>query len=87
MSIDISSEQASDFHRDGAVLLKGVLERSWLDLLKTGIQEALDSPDGMSAGVDMPLRIDQFPASRSPALQRLLNESPIAGIVGEVRFV
>jgi ectoine hydroxylase-related dioxygenase (phytanoyl-CoA dioxygenase family) len=80
----ISKDNIEAFHRDGAVLLKGVLEPTWLALLEAGIQEALDNPDGMSAGVDMPLRIDQFPASRSPTLQRLMDESPIASIVGEV---
>ena len=32
----------------------------------------------------MPLRIDQFPASHSPMLAKLMSESPIAEIVGSV---
>jgi ectoine hydroxylase-related dioxygenase (phytanoyl-CoA dioxygenase family) len=38
----------------------------------------------MSAGVSMPLRIDQFPASHSPKLKQLLDNSPIAEIVGSM---
>jgi ectoine hydroxylase-related dioxygenase (phytanoyl-CoA dioxygenase family) len=36
----------------------------------------------MSAGVSLPLRIDQFPASHSPRLQELIDASPIAEVVG-----
>ncbi|MDG1305411.1 MAG: phytanoyl-CoA dioxygenase family protein, partial [Pseudomonadales bacterium] len=35
-------------------------------------------------GVSMPLRIDQFPASHSPKLKQLLDNSPIAEIVGSM---
>ena len=78
----ISEEEIADFHRDGAVLLKGVLPDQWNEVLEAGLEYAHAHPDGMSAGVDMPLRIDQFPASHSDDLRRLLRESPIAGIVG-----
>jgi ectoine hydroxylase-related dioxygenase (phytanoyl-CoA dioxygenase family) len=80
----ISPEQITDFHRDGAVLLKGLLSDQWQDVLTDGVEQAHDRPDGMSAGVDMALRIDQFPATRSEQLQRLLDESPIADIVAAV---
>jgi ectoine hydroxylase-related dioxygenase (phytanoyl-CoA dioxygenase family) len=43
---------------------------------------ANDHPDGMSAGVSMALRIDQFPAARSPKLKDLVEQSPIAEVVG-----
>lgn len=78
----ITTDEVEDFHRDGAVLLKGVLGEDWISVLEEGLEYANRHPDGMSAGVDMPLRIDQFPASHSPALNRLVNESPIAEIVG-----
>ena len=53
-------------------------------MLREGVEYTQAHPDGMSAGVDMPLRIDQFPAMHSPALKRLLDDSPIAEIVGSV---
>jgi len=80
----ICQEDIETFHRDGAVLLKGLLDLSWVDTLARGLEFIHDHPDGMSAGVNMPLRIDQFPASHSPDLQHLLDHSPIASIVGSV---
>ena len=81
---EIGGEELAGFHRDGAVLLKGMLGVEWLKLLEEGLEYAEAHPDGMSAGVSMPLRIDQFPASYSPALKKLMDESPIAQIVGSV---
>ncbi len=80
----ISSEQIAQFHRDGAILLKGQLNDHWQNVLTAGVEEANNSPDGMSAGIDMALRIDQFPTTRSESLQALIEQSPIAEIVGTV---
>lgn len=80
----IEDEEIAAFNRDGAVLLKNVLDQDWLPVLSEGLEYANDHPDGMSAGVAQPLRIDQFPASHSPALQQMLDHSPIAEIVGRV---
>ena len=80
----VSETEIAAFNRDGAVLLKGVLAQQWTDLLAEGLEYAHDHPDGMSAGVSLPLRIDQFPAAHSPKLQELLDHSPIAEIVGSV---
>jgi ectoine hydroxylase-related dioxygenase (phytanoyl-CoA dioxygenase family) len=81
---EIGREELAGFHRDGAVLLKEMLGMEWLKLLEEGLEYAETHPDGMSAGVSMPLRIDQFPASYSPALKKLMDESPIAQIVSSV---
>jgi ectoine hydroxylase-related dioxygenase (phytanoyl-CoA dioxygenase family) len=72
------------FHRDGAVLLKQVLAASWLEMLEEGIEQACATPDATSTGVGDPLRIDQFPADQVPALQQLIERSPLAAIVGTV---
>ena len=80
----ISATDRDNFHRDGAVLLKGVLADEWLALFESGIEYAEANPDGMSFGVDLPLRIDQFPASQSQDLARAMRESPVAAIVGSV---
>ncbi|HIG43877.1 MAG: phytanoyl-CoA dioxygenase family protein [bacterium] len=81
---NISDMEIASFHRDGAVLLKAILAKSWTDILATGLEYTQEHPDGMSAGVSMPLRIDQFPASHCPELKLLMDESPIAEIVGSV---
>ena len=80
----ITDEEITAFDRDGAVLLKGVMGDEWIGLLTDGIEYAQAHPDGMSAGVGLPLRIDQFPASHSPQLKKLMDDSPIAGIVGSI---
>ncbi|MBT3734894.1 MAG: hypothetical protein HOG25_09590, partial [Gammaproteobacteria bacterium] len=83
-SATITSSQIADFNRDGAILLSNVLEDRWVQMLAQGLEFANAHPDGMSAGVSMPLRIDQFPASHSPKLKQLLDNSPIAEIVGSM---
>ena len=83
-SATITSSQIADFNRDGAILLSNVLEDRWVQMLAQGLEFANAHPDGMSAGVSMPLRIDQFPASHSPKLKQLLDNSPIAEIVGSI---
>ncbi len=84
---EVTQNERKNFHRDGAVHLKGVLGSEWNDILEEGLEYSQSNPDGMSAGVDMPLRIDQFPASHSPMLAKLMAESPVAEIVGSVMQV
>ena len=83
----VTAEEITAFNRDGAVLIKQVLEPRWVEMLAEGLEYANDHPDGMSAGVSMPLRIDQFPAASSPKLQEFMDHSPIAEIVGTVLAV
>lgn len=74
----------ADFHRDGAVLIKDALTADWMVVLEEGLEYANDHPDGMSAGVSMALRIDQWPSRQSPKLQQLLDDSPMAQVVGSM---
>ncbi|MGA1757832.1 MAG: phytanoyl-CoA dioxygenase family protein [Pseudomonadales bacterium] len=83
-ALNISVDDIEAFHRDGAVLIKNVLSKDWLDLLERGIEYIQHHPDGMSAGVGMPLRIYQFPASHSADLDQVMKASPISEIVGRV---
>ena len=59
-SATLTSSQIADFNRDGAILLHNVLDDRWVQVLAEGLEFANAHPDGMSAGVSMPLRIDQF---------------------------
>jgi ectoine hydroxylase-related dioxygenase (phytanoyl-CoA dioxygenase family) len=76
--------EAETLHRDGAVLLRELMPKHWLDLLAEGLEEAWSHPTGMSMGVDMALRIDQFPSMHVSALRRFIDESPVSEIVGRV---
>lgn len=80
----VIDEEITAFHRDGAVLLKDRLGPEWVAVLLEGLEFAQTHPDGMSAGVGMALRIDQWPAGRSPKLKHLLEASPLSEIVGTV---
>lgn len=77
----VTPEESHAFHRDGAVLIKEVLAPEWLDLLREGLDFAIAEPDVLSTSLGT-LRVDQFPAARSPALRRIVDESPVAEIVG-----
>ena len=77
----ITQEEIDAFHRDGAVLIQGVLSKEWIELLAEGLDEAFYNPGGMTEEVPG-LQIDQFPASRSARLQQIVEESAIAEIVG-----
>ena len=77
-------QQAAVFQRDGAVLLKGALDANWLRDLEEGLQQAYASPDGRSAGVGEPLRIDHFPSDQIPELRQFIESSPVAEIVGRI---
>lgn len=81
---EVTKEEIENFHRDGAVMLKGIMGKDWTAVLEEGLEYAKNHPDGMSAGVAQPLRIDQWPATHSPKLKQILDESPIASIVGSV---
>ncbi len=78
-----TTDEIATFHRDGAVHLNGVLGSEWVELVAEGTDAARDTPDGMSQDM-VTMRIDQFPAAKSPALARFIDESPIAEIVGRV---
>ncbi len=80
----VTEEERRNFHRDGAVQLKKILPSEWTTVLQEGLEYTRNHPDGMSAGIDMGLRIDQFPASHSPMLAKFVHDSPIAQIVGSV---
>ena len=83
----ISSEQNASFHRDGAVLLKGVLDSEWVEVLAQGLDECYEKPDGMSSALvssESELRIDQFPAARSKKLKKFICDSPLPSLVGMI---
>lgn len=79
---EIEPDEIAAFHRDGAVLLESILPDEWVRILEEGLEEAIASPTPLSSGVGTDLRTDQFPASHSKGLARIIDESPIAQIVG-----
>ncbi len=78
----ITDDESRVFHRDGALLLKAILPEEWVRVLEDGIEDAIAHPTPLSSGVGTDLRTDQFPASHAKDLARVVNESPVAEIVG-----
>jgi len=78
---EVTAEESRAFHRDGAVLVKGVLPKEWVELLAKGLDLAIAEPDTLSESLGT-LRVDQFPAAKSPALRSIVDESPVAAVVG-----
>jgi len=76
----VTEEESATFHRDGAVLIKGILSSDWVDVARQGLDDAIAEPDGLSGNVGV--RVDQFPAARAPGLRRIVDDSPVAEIVG-----
>lgn len=81
---EIEHSEIEAFHRDGAVLLKGVLSDEWLAKLDHCMDLAQQRADGRTAGMEDLLRIDHFPADSVPALRDFIEQSPIAECVGRV---
>jgi ectoine hydroxylase-related dioxygenase (phytanoyl-CoA dioxygenase family) len=80
----IQKHDIDAFHRDGAILLKGVLDDHWLQKLEAALEQAYAAPDGKSAGVGEPLRIDHFPSDHITELRAFIETSPLAETVGRL---
>jgi ectoine hydroxylase-related dioxygenase (phytanoyl-CoA dioxygenase family) len=77
----VTTDEIEAFARDGAVLVEGILPPEWVDRLRSGLDAAIAAPDVLSHNLGT-LRVDQFPAARSADLESIIEESPIAEIVG-----
>jgi len=78
---DVTPDEKRAFHRDGAVLVKQVLPPEWVAVVLEGLDSAIAEPDVMSSDIGT-LRVDQFPAAKSTQLRHMIDESPLAQIVG-----
>jgi len=89
LAYEICEADIEAYHRDGAVLLKGVLTEAELALLQKGLEEAGGDPtprytkvstaDG--AGVTL---VDQFASLASPSLKALLAPGRVAQIAARL---
>lgn len=77
----VTTSEIEAFDRDGAVLVKGILPKEWVDRVASGLDAAIEAPDVLSENLGT-LRVDQFPAARSPDLRSIVEASPVAEIVG-----
>lgn len=81
----VTAEDIAAYDRDGAVLLKGVLDPPALRLLEAGIEEAYASPGSRYSRVrnadgEGETFVEQYVSQRSPSLKALID----SGVVGEI---
>ena len=91
-TIAISEAQIATYHRDGAVLLKGMLDTEELGLLEAGVDEAYADPGPRSSVVRDPdgegeTLVETSPSDRSPTLRDLKARGPMAQIAARVMQV
>lgn len=87
--VAITEAQIAQYQRDGAVLLKGVIDAEHLKLLEQGVDEIHAEPGRRSSTVRSPegageTLVETFPSDRSPALRQLRETGLIAEIAGRV---
>lgn len=89
MDIDISDAQVEAYQRDGAILLRGVLDEQQQALLARGVQECFDQPgkrstrasDREGQGTTF---LESFPSLHNPSLKALLADGGIAAIAARM---
>ncbi|MGI9607217.1 MAG: phytanoyl-CoA dioxygenase family protein [Acidimicrobiales bacterium] len=86
---EISTDEIETFHRDGVVMLPGMFNRSWIELLHAGLDRHLTAPtsrarvwDRDDAGRTM--FWDSMAWQGVPEYQRFVFESPAAEIAGRL---
>jgi hypothetical protein len=89
---EITEAEIAQYHRDGAVLLKGALDPEELALLEKGVDEAYADPGPRSSVVRDPdgegeTLVETSPSDRSAALRELREAGHIAEIAGRVMQV
>lgn len=91
----LTEDEVETFHRDGVVMVKGLLESNWLSLMETGLEEARHAASLMGKAMSAKTKgyeMDAYLWKRNDALRDLIYYSPFARwaqqIMGseEVRF-
>lgn len=75
-AVDLTQEQISQYQRDGAVLLKGILTREERALLEQGLEDANRNPGKRASRATNPdgegeTFMETFPSQHCPALKEL----------------
>lgn len=84
-SISIPQDVLSSYHRDGAAVIKNVLDADNLLLLKAGVEEAYHNRNGRHSVVRTAegtgeTLVEQYPSQHSPSLAKLM----ASGLPGQI---
>ena len=85
----ITSDEVETYHRDGVVLLPGMFDGDWIDLLKQGLLANCDNPTDRSRVWDRDVAgrtmfYDSQAWRRVDEYRRFIFESPAASIAGQL---
>ena len=85
----ITSEVQERYRKDGVVCLRNVISEKWIDCTRAGIARNLEQPGRFfrdQTPADSPGRyvFDYWSWQQIPEFAKLIMDSPIAGIVGEL---
>ena len=85
----VSADLIRAYRDDGVVCLRNVLAEQWLELAKAGIEQNLKQPgrffrDHTEPGSNSRYLFEYWSWPQTPAFQRLMTESPLAGIAGSL---
>ena len=89
MSSLITPEQIEQFQNDGAVLLKGVFDKKWVNLAKRAIKVTMDKPSSFSEMLrpnenEGGYFNDYCNWQKIPEIVEFVHDSPAASIVGQL---
>ena len=87
--MQITAEQIADFHRNGVVMLPGVFEQSWVDLLSEGLDQHLGDPTSRARVWDRDdngatMLWDSMAWHDVPQYQQFVFDSPAAELAGRL---
>lgn len=83
----LAEKDLQDYERDGVVCLRNVLDPSWIEALRVGMEDVIHNP-GPQAAVDESkggrFLQDTFMWTRSEVFWRLQSESPVPSITAQL---
>jgi ectoine hydroxylase-related dioxygenase (phytanoyl-CoA dioxygenase family) len=85
----ITSDEIANYHRDGVVMLPGMFDREWVDLLKQGLDANCDDPTDRSRVWDRDaagrtMFYDSQAWQRIEEYRQFIYRSPAAQIAGQL---
>lgn len=89
MMVTLTSDTIADFRKDGAALVRGVFERSWIDLLRRGVDANVADPSPHFArhtkDPSAPAYLEDFWVwNRRPEFEQFVRQSPCAPLAAQL---
>ena len=85
----VTAEHKEAYHRDGVVLLRGALDRKWIDNLRDGVDQNIAAPGAffrrfVDEGGGRVLEYESIIWPRIEAFRRFIRESPAGEIAAQL---